>query len=46
MDDVQIINLYFARDENAIAETKISMKTCVIPLPIIFYITGKILKNA
>ena len=22
MDDVQIINLYFARDENAIAETK------------------------
>ena len=42
MDDVQIINLYFARDENAIAETKNKYETCVIPLPIIFYITGKI----
>ena len=30
MDDAQIINLYFARDENAIVETKINIKICVI----------------
>ena len=42
MDDSQIINLYFARDENAIIETKKSnIRICVIGLHRIFCITGK-----
>ncbi len=36
MDDSQIINLYFARDENAIIETKTNIRICVIGLHRIF----------
>ena len=28
MDDAQIVDLYFARDESAITETKTSIKIC------------------
>ena len=46
MDDVQIINLYFARDENAIAETKNKYENMCYSVAHNIYITGKILKNA
>ena len=46
MNDVQIINYILQEMKMPLLKQKISMKICVIPLPIIFYITGKILKNA
>lgn len=45
MDDAQIVDLYFARDESAITETKTSIKYVLLDCCITFYITGKIQKN-
>ena len=41
MNDVHILQ----EMKMPLLKQKISMKICVIPLPIIFYITGKILKK-
>ena len=45
MEDRQIVDLYWARSENAISETERKYVDIVTTSPITFYITTKIARN-